>query len=490
MAITISVEELLKQQVVESSRIEYKKDFNPTTIVHSICAFANDIDNIGGGYILIGVDECNGIPKLPIQGISKERVDGILKKLLELCHFIEPLYEPQVEPIRYKDNYVIVVKVSGGHGRPYKAPKDATSRQSNKYYYIRKFSSSVIASADEEKELFYMSSDIPFDDRPNLLASPDALNRALMRDYLKEVKSSLYTTSEKMDTLEIAASLQLLDGPPEDLKPLNVGLLLFSEHPEKYFRYARIEIAYIPEPTGRNMVERTFSGPIHYQLRDALSYLQNNIIEEKIVKVANRAEANRFWNYPFTALEEILANAVYHRSYQIHEPITVTITNEAIEITSFPGFDRSISDEDISKYHIRARRYRNRRLGDFLKELHLIEGRNTGFPNAINALAANGSPNLQFHMSPDRGYLSVIIPIHRGFLSQRRQDKKALYKDKISSCLADNGLTLTELAKAMGYKSITAKLRQTVQAMVNENKLQRIMGEGNNILIKKKDPLS
>ena len=78
MAITISVEDLLKQQIVESSRIEYKKDYNPNTIIHSICAFANDIDNIGGGYILIGIEEENGLPKLPIAGIAKERVDGKL----------------------------------------------------------------------------------------------------------------------------------------------------------------------------------------------------------------------------------------------------------------------------------------------------------------------------------------------------------------------------------------------------------------------------
>ena len=109
MAITISVEELLKQQIVESSRIEYKKDYNPNTIIHSICAFANDIDNIGGGYILIGIEEENGLPKLPIAGIAKERVDGLLKKLRELCHFIEPLYEPQTEPVLYDDKYIIVV---------------------------------------------------------------------------------------------------------------------------------------------------------------------------------------------------------------------------------------------------------------------------------------------------------------------------------------------------------------------------------------------
>ena len=53
-------------------------------------------------------------------------------------------------------------------------------------------------------------------------------------------------------------------------------------------------------------------------------------------------------NYPYAAVEEILSNAVHHRSYQIGEPINVRITPTAMEITSFPGFDRSITDEKNS----------------------------------------------------------------------------------------------------------------------------------------------
>lgn len=49
------------------------------------------------------------------------------------------------------------------------------------------------------------------------------------------------------------------------------------------------------------------------------------------------AEATRVLNYPFAAVEEVLSNAVYHRSYQINEPITVRITPEGIEVTSFPS---------------------------------------------------------------------------------------------------------------------------------------------------------
>ena len=56
MAIPINIEELLRQRVVESTRIEYKKDWNPNAIIHTICAFANDIDNVGGGYIIVGVE--------------------------------------------------------------------------------------------------------------------------------------------------------------------------------------------------------------------------------------------------------------------------------------------------------------------------------------------------------------------------------------------------------------------------------------------------
>ena len=51
MAIPINVEELLRQRVIESARIEYKADWNPEPILHSITAFANDFDNLGGGYI-------------------------------------------------------------------------------------------------------------------------------------------------------------------------------------------------------------------------------------------------------------------------------------------------------------------------------------------------------------------------------------------------------------------------------------------------------
>jgi len=51
MALPLNIDDLIHQRKVESARIEYKKDWNPEKVLHSVCAFANDIDNWGGGYI-------------------------------------------------------------------------------------------------------------------------------------------------------------------------------------------------------------------------------------------------------------------------------------------------------------------------------------------------------------------------------------------------------------------------------------------------------
>ena len=485
MSIPVNINDLINSRTVESNRIEFKSDFNPNAVIHTICAFANDIDNIGGGYIVLGVEEHNGSPVFPIKGIEQDRIDGILQELVGYCHMIEPFYEPIAEPVLFDGVYIIVIWVCGGYGRPYKAPVDVYGkeiRKSVKYYYIRKFSSTVTASSDEEKELFYISSDIPFDDRPNLAAEPDDLDIGIIRAYLREVGSDLYEHSLKMSLIDIAKDMQLVSGPPERLKPLNAAILMFSEQPEKYFRYARIEVVDIPDPTGTNMTEKTFSGPIHRQLRDALAYIKNYTVKFVTIKEIDKAEAKRIANFPYAAIEEVLANAVYHKSYQVNEPITVRITPEAIEITSFPGFDRSISEESIKKYNIRARFYRNRRIGDFLKELKLIEGRNTGFPNAIKALTENGSDLMKFDMNEQRDYLSVTIPVHKYFLKKSNSKNAEQYENRILNILKDDSLTLTELAHKMGYKSITSKLKNTVNNLVTNGILKKT-AVGNSIKI-------
>lgn len=320
MAIPVNMNNLINGTTVESARIEFKSDWNPEPIMHTICAFANDIDNMGGGYIIIGVEEKDGTPVFPVKGIEKNRIDSIEKELREYCHYLEPFYQPVIEPSVYEDKYILVIWVSGGYARPYNASVSLSEKHTEKKYYIRKGNCTVVASPEEEKQLYYVSSDIPFDDHPNLASDISDLDLGLMREHLKKVGSDLYNYSLQKDLNQLAEDMQLVAGPPEYKKPKNVGLLMFSEHPEKYFRYARIEVVDIPEPTGSNMTEKIFEGPIQRQLSDALSYIKNYILKEAVIKNSNKAEAERIMNYPFAAIEEVLANAVYHRSYQLTLP--------------------------------------------------------------------------------------------------------------------------------------------------------------------------
>ena len=502
MAIPITIEKLLTENVVEWARIEFKEGWNPETTLKSISAFANDIDNWGGGYIVIGAEEKNGKVVRPIKGINPDSVDRIQKEILKYCKYLKPVYLPQTEPVYFDGKMLLLIWCPGGYERPYACPKVPESKNSEKIYYIRKLSSTIEATDIDVKELMSLSHNIPFDDRVNPKAEMKDLKYPLIKNYLNNVSSSLLDDIDNLDTEQLARNLRIADGPSEYYKPLNVGILFFNDNPEMFFPYSQIEVVNIPDPTGQGMEERVFTGPIDEQLRDALKYIKNNIIAEKVFKISDEAEAIRVKNYSYEAIEEFLSNAIYHKSYQIHEPITVRIEADKIEITSTPGPDRSISDDDIRRYQMRTRRYRNRRIGDFLKELHLVEGRNTGIPTAIKAIKENGSPLPTLLTDEERSFFSVIIPIHEAFEKKEEDvetetkdtslESKRRTKDQIKVLilteLDKESISAGELYKRLGYSGRTSKtFRNCIEELIVEGKVHYAsdnMQDANNVLVK------
>ena len=483
MALPINVEDLIHQRKVERTRIEYKADWNPEPIIHSITAFANDFDNMGGGYILIGVEEVNGRPKLPLEGLDPDSIDAIQMDLLNKCNFIEPRCIPVVEPYTIDGKDILVLWVPGGEDRPYKCPEKVYTQKggekSPKAYYIRKGARTLKANAREERELISLARDIPFDDRINYHADVVDMKPALLADYLHTVGSDLYENALNRSVEEVATDMQLVRGPSEYRKPLNVGLMFFNEHPEQFFSFAQIEVVDKPDPTGIGMTEKTFKGPLDRQLRDALAYIRNYIIKEYVTKVPDSELAVRAFNWPYQAVEEALSNAVYHRSYQIHEPITVTITPEKLEILSLPGPDRSITNEHLENRVLISRRYRNRRIGDFLKELDIVEGRNTGVPLIVSSMKNNGSGLPVFETDEDRSYFLTVLPIHPYFIKRpdthiseqpekdsSRRSRNELHRLIIELLNTQGNLSTNEIASALGYKRRTNTLRAVISEML------------------------
>jgi ATP-dependent DNA helicase RecG len=437
MNIPINIETLLAGKVVESERIEFKKGWNPTRIMRTVAAFANDFENLGSGYIVVGIEEVDGMPKRPAFGFPPEQYDQVQKEMIGYCNLIRPPYFPRLSLEEIDGVYVLLIWVTAGSNRPYEIPKDVKAKKKEYEYFIRKYSNTVKANAEQKQELISLTAKVPFDDRANTVFEISEINYSLIREHLYEIKSKLYPASTTMSALELAGDMNLTQGAPEHLFPKNVGLLMFSENPKKYFPGAQIDIVEFPEGLGsKQFNEKIFEGPIQKQLKNAIDYIKSTVIKNKVVKHTDRMEADNFANYPLEAIEEALSNAVYHKDYELPNPIEVRILPESIEIISYSGVDPSLKQADFDSGTVRSRRYRNRRIGEFLKELQLTEGRGTGIPTIMKALSENGSNPAIFDTDePRRSYFFVEIPIHPDFIAASSdqvgdQDKVLIDKDK------------------------------------------------------------
>ena len=95
MKLPLNLPDLLRQRTVESERIEYKAGWNPDATLRTLCAFANDFANLGGGYVVIGQDcDTEGRPVFPPVGLAGNKLDKIQQELLAACQLIQPPYFP------------------------------------------------------------------------------------------------------------------------------------------------------------------------------------------------------------------------------------------------------------------------------------------------------------------------------------------------------------------------------------------------------------
>lgn len=216
---------------------------------------------------------------------------------------------------------------------------------------------------------------------------------------------------------EILEQMDLFVGPKENRMLRNVAAMMFCENPSKFFKRTQVEIVYFPE--GRlnnpsNLYEgAVITGSVPQIIDRTLEYLKRMLVMQSIIKPENDYRSRKFYTYPYQALEESVTNSLYHRDYREWEPVVITVEPDSITIQNVGGPDRSISAADISRCEILvSKRYRNRRLGEYLKELDMTEGRSTGIPTIQNVLENNGSPRATVVTDEDRTFFRITIPCH------------------------------------------------------------------------------
>jgi ATP-dependent DNA helicase RecG len=411
MALPINIRELIHGKVVEWDRLEFKKGWNPEEVLHTLCAFANDINNWGGGYVVVGIETKNGLPQLPPVGLPADSLDRIQSELIQICYQMQPNYLSISQPYLIDDRHILIIWAPAGDLRPYSCPS-TQGNDARRQYYIRSGSSTIIARGDNQTKLLELTAKTPFDDRINQQARLTDLDFGLIREYLSDVRSDLFDESINIPFADLCRQMQIARGPIEFLRPVNVGLMFFNRQPQHFFNRAWIELAIHSDDSGRNYISETFTGPLHHQIRNCLNYIRNEVIRTEVYKVNGRAESVTVTNYPFNALEEAVCNAVYHKSYAEEAPVEIQIFLDKIIILSYPGPMPPITNSDLQQRRVVSRTYRNRRIGDFLKELDLTEGKSTGFPVIRDAMSANGNPEPVFYTDDQQLLFMVTLPCH------------------------------------------------------------------------------
>lgn len=410
-----AVDDLLHQRTIESNRVEFKAgwdDFIAESVVRTVCAFANDLLNLNGGYVVLGVEEVEGRPVLPARGLANRNLDELQKKVRGACSRIVPDYQPLVfvEYVKDGEQPILILFCPGGDNRPYQAPK---KKGEGRAFFIRQGSESVEAQGDTLRQLLELAAKVPFDDRRSLDAHLRDLSPTLVRRFLGDVGSKL--ADDLLEDGALYRKLRIVAPINAHEVPRNVGLLFFNEDPDRFFAGARIEVVRFPDDAGGDRLEEhVFRGPLPEQIRACLNYL-DAMSGTVVRKLATLSEADRTPAYPREAVREALINAVYHRGYDgPGEPVKVYLYPDRLRIISYPGPLPSIELAHFQEgAEFPAVPARNRRIGDFLKELRLCETRGTGIPRIRRELHKIGSPAPEFRFDEGRTYFEVTLPMHR-----------------------------------------------------------------------------
>lgn len=116
-----------------------------------------------------------------------------------------------------------------------------------------------------------------------------------------------------------------------------------------------------------------------------------------------------------------------------------------------------------------SRDYRNRRIGDFLKELDLTEGRATGLPKIYREMERNESPLPLFITDNEKISFLAILPVHNLFLGAD-QNEFSLSETEfsiIAICVMKDS-SKSEIASALKLSSQSGTLKRLLPKLISE----------------------
>ena len=177
--------------------------------------------------------------------------------------------------------------------------------------------------------------------------------------------------------------------------------------------------------TKRKMGTKYFKGPIWKQYYAVVNYINDNFLKTMVIRKNDVATNEKLSNFPYIAVEELVANAIVHNNYENGNPIQIYISQSQINIVNYNKPLPPLKLEDLNeRSFFNERDTENPEIRDMFKALGIIESFGTGIGEAKNALRNNGSPELYYKIfEPSENVTSVVIPVNEKFIANESKIK-------------------------------------------------------------------
>lgn len=382
----------------ESDRVEFSESLSGIAserIREAICAFANDLPRSGEpGVVLVGVRDDGSLADLEI-------TDPILIQLADMKTDGNILPPPSLTVRRQTlpGGEVAVVTVE---------PSDSPPVRCRGVIHIRTGSRRGVATAQDERILNEKRryGVLPFDLHPvpgSSLADIDMTR--FENEYLSEAFSPEALAANQRTRVEQLAATRMTASVEEPL-PTVVGLLMMGRSPQDfipgaYIQFLRIDGACLTD----DVVD---SAEIRGAVPDQMRRLDDKLAghNRTAVDFASRFRERRIDTYPMESLQQIVRNAVMHRTYETtHAPTHVYWYNDRIEVTNPGGPYGRVTALNFGEGGMVD--YRNPSLASAMKIVGLVQRFGIGIALAREQLEDSGHPELEFKIDDDNVRVTV-----------------------------------------------------------------------------------
>lgn len=412
----------------ESARVEWKENVaNPQNAVKTLCAFANDFQQVGGGRVLCGLKEEKnefGEPMAVVVGLDEKRFKEIKNKVLDYCHrYVDPPLTPEVSDYPVENNasrrILVFAVTSSRYAHRYRTKKEDVN------YYIRvndetRPADGLIPQLLERKKVWP-----PYLDQTHPDATVDDIDIRALKEFLGKKKLPQQVEKYLEPDTRFRGDVEcLVTHPPggsNQVVPRNFTLLLFGREPHHFFRgaYAIFSVYKGKDKSSPRSQRFVLYGPIPALIRDLMARLQLYMGMD-IDKTQNfqSGKMNK-WRFSEQAIQEAIVNAFVHRDYHSHEPVRVTAFEDRIDITNPGGPYAPINVEDLRKGEIFTA-WRNPSLAWFMVEMEYAQNEGQGIRAIVRLTKDTAGKEPEFHISGH--WFQVAIPAYNPLLVNLKQE--------------------------------------------------------------------